>query len=372
MRLIWRDWIGAGLISALLVLGSGGAVAQSTVREFTRIEGEGESVLVGIGLVTGLNATGDSGQDLAVARPLAQMMSALGNEIADFSELAASRSVALVLVRCTLPPSGARVDDKFAVRVSVLNNASSLRGGELFLTPLRGPRPGDGVFAMAQGSLMLESAEHPTTATVDGGARMVRDVVTSPRIAGGFRLVLKPGYSGFAASTHVAQQINDTYFLTTDPSADRIATAVDERTIVVSVPEVERAAPAAFVADVMRTPVSSDQLGKPATVMCNTHTGTINVDGDVRISPAIVTHRNLTITTIVPEPEPDPAAPQVVQQRWARLGDAPPGTPLAGMQDLIDAFNQLNIDPVDQIEILRLLHQGGNLHARLIINGEAL
>ncbi|MEL6328902.1 MAG: flagellar basal body P-ring protein FlgI [Planctomycetota bacterium] len=344
----------------------------NTVRDITRIRGQGESVLQGLGLVIGLNGSGDSGTELAMARPLAETLRRLGNPLPSFDELRNSRSVALVMVTCTVPRTGARMDDTLDVTVSVLNSATSIDGGELFIAPLIGPKPGDPVFAFAQGSVVAEQAERPTVARVRGGARMVRDILTTPPAGGAIDLILDPVYVGYAAATHVAQQINDAYFLTTDPTSEKIARVLDERTIRVLVPEVELEAPAAFIADVLETDILPSQLGVPASVVANTATGAIVVTGDVRISPSVITHRDLVITTTLPTPEPTPEAPIVDRERWATLQtDATTGE-LARIDGLLTAFEQLDIPATDQIAILRMLHSAGKLHAKLIIDGVEL
>ena len=56
-------------IFAILALAVAAPAQQ--VQDFARLSGQGRSVIWGIGLVTGLNNTGDSGKELATARPLA-------------------------------------------------------------------------------------------------------------------------------------------------------------------------------------------------------------------------------------------------------------------------------------------------------------
>jgi flagellar P-ring protein FlgI len=322
--------------------------------------------------VIGLNGTGDSGTELAMARPLAETLRRLGNPIPGFEELRNSRSVALVMVTCTVPRTGARTDDTLDATVSVINSATSIDGGELFIAPLIGPRPGDPVFAFAQGSISAADAARPTIGRVGGGARMVRDIVTTPPAGMAFDLVLDSAYVGYAAASHVAQQINDAYFLTTDPTSEKIARVLDERTVRVTIPEVEREAPAPFIADVQETGIVPSQLGVPASVVCNTRTGAIVITGDVRLSPSVITHADLVITTTLPTPEPTPEAPIVDRDRWARLETGASATELTRLDDLMTAFGQLNINPGDQIAILRMLHGAGKLHGKLVIDGVEL
>src|SRR5690606_16732917 len=100
-------------------------------------------------------------------------------------------------------------------------------------------------------------------------------------------------------------------------------------------------------------------------VVINERTGTIVVSGDVQISPVIISHKGLTITTITPQPAPNVLNPQVIQDPF--LAVDPGGRGGAKLADLLAAFNQLKVEAQDRIEILKLMHQSGKLHAQLIL-----
>ncbi len=362
-----RLTITLSLLTLALLAGPG--LAQTLrITEMARIKGQGVSVLQGLGLVMGLNGTGDSGKELAVARPIAEVLRRNGNPIPDLAELAKSRSVALVMVTCRIPREGAMTDDELDVRISVIHSASSLDGGILYISPLTAPIPGSGVWAYAQGQVIVETPENPTTGFIPGGAYIAKDIVTTPDVKASFELVLDPPYAGFRSAAEVAGAINDEYLLTTRTIGEKIAKVLDERRIRVTVPESERRAPAGFVGDVMATSVSSNRLGLPAQVICNTRTGHIMITGDVRISPAVITHEDLVITTTVPTPQPTAADPLVDKSRWAAIGPGARESDLTRIEDLQNALNQLDVPATDQIQILQMLHRAGKLHARLIID----
>lgn len=359
----------AALSLLALALHAAPASAQTArISELARMKGQGVSMLQGLGLVMGLNGTGDSGKELAVARPIAEVLRRNGNPIPDLEELAKGRSVALVMVTCEVPRDGAKTDDELDVRVSVIHSASSLEGGILYTAPLTAPMPGSGVWGYASGQVIVESADLPTTGYVPGGAYIAKDIDTTPEVKTSFELVLEPQYAGHRASAEIAGAINDEYLLTTRTIGEKIARVVDERTVRVTVPESERRAPAGFVGDVMATSVSISRLAIPAQVICNTRTGQITVTGDVRISPAVITHEDLVITTTIPTPEPTAADPLVDKSRWAALGPGARESDLARIEDLQAALNQLDVPVTDQIQILKMLNRAGKLHARLIID----
>lgn len=350
----------------MLVPGLAGA---STVRDFVRIRGQGESVIQGVGLVLGLNGTGDGGSEMATIRPLAELLRRNEMPVASLEELANAKSAALVMVTCVIPREGARADDTFDARISVLNSASSLKGGELYIAPLTEPRPGGAVYAFAQGMVTIEDEKNPTTGVVARGARMVRAIQTTPPIEGMFDLILDNWYAGWTSAHYLASQINDTYHLDTNPNVERIARVIDDRTIRLTVPPEELETYPAFISDVMQTLIDPKQFGLPAMVIANTKTGSIVVTGNVSISPAVITHDDLVLTTTLPAPVPTPEQPLVESDRWAPLQTAANQNDMARLDDLLAAFKQLDVDPVKQIEILRDLHRSGSLHARLIIDG---
>jgi flagellar P-ring protein precursor FlgI len=345
------------------------ARAGTTVNEIARIQGQGESFLRGMGLVVGLNGTGDSGKDLALARPLAEVYKNNGIPVL-VDELKSTSTVAVVMVLCTVPEGGARTDDRFDISVSAVGNAKSLAGGTLYLAPLAGPYQRDLVYAIAEGKLTIEDPTSPRSARVRSGARMIRDIKTGA-VGESFTLVLRTAFSGWSAASEVATTITQNIYGKSGRAAaglPQIATVLDERSVRIDIPPVERANAAAFIADVLSTPINMSLLKLPAQVIYNRESGVIILTGDVEISPVAITQKDLTITTTVPAPVPTPESPLIETKRWTSLGTNVKNGERAKLQDLLDAFNQLKIPVEEQINILSMLEKTGKLHARLVID----
>ena len=140
------------------------------VKDLTDVAGVRSNQVVGFGLVTGLQQTGD-GKDLPMtAQALKTLLSGLGvsvdGPVTDFdlgdqlASLAAQNAkkevkvenVAAVMVTAEIPPfakPGQRID----IAVSAIGVAKSLRGGQLIMTQLRGI---DGqTYAVAQGAMSI-------------------------------------------------------------------------------------------------------------------------------------------------------------------------------------------------------------------------
>lgn len=360
--------VGAVVAALLAVLMTAVSARAVTVKELARLKGQGESVIQGIGLVVGLSGTGDSGKELAMARPLMQVLGNNGNMLGSAKELANSKSVALVTVTCTIKAGGARADDQLDVFVSVVNSAVSLKGGRLFLSPLKGPNRDDPViYAIAEGPVDIEDASVPTVGRVRGGARMVEDVLM-PAIEEVFDLIILPHFAGYPSATEMASSINHQYFNSPQANGPSIAEVVDDRTIRVTIPEAELASRAGFVADVLNTDINVALLKLPAQVVCNQRTGAIIVTGDVQISPVAITHKDLVITTTIPAPEPTKDDPLVERTRWTGVYTNAKPSETARLTDLLTAFKKLDVPVTEQISILQMLKKAGKLQAELVVD----
>lgn len=350
-------------ILALLCVLCASASHGASVKEIARLDGQGKSVLRGFGLVIGLPGTGDKADQLVVARPLAKLLENEGNPIGNFNELANARSIALVMVTCEIPATGARVDDEIDVFVSSINNAPSLAGGRLFLAPLRGPLPGQGVFAFAEGPVVLEGA-NPASGRVRGGAKLVQNInMQTVAPDGTITLVIHSAFAGWSTSQLLASIVNQ-HRLGLEESGEELARAMSERVIRIRIPEVERPDPANFIADIMGIRFDSSLLDLPARIVVNEREGAIVATGNVEIGPTLITYRDLVINTA---PAGGAQAQQLVgPSRWAAVQTTGRPNETARLQDLLAAFRQIDLPVDDQIAILNMLRRSGNLHAEII------
>ncbi|MCB9838829.1 MAG: flagellar basal body P-ring protein FlgI [Phycisphaeraceae bacterium] len=334
----------------------------TSIQELVRIQGQGDTILQGFGLVMGLPGTGDSGENMMIAKPMVALLEQQGLPISE-ADLEDSRSIAIVEITCRIPEQGARRDDRFDVTVMAINNPQSLAGGQLFLTPLRGPYATHGVYAIAEGPLEIEG-DNPTTGRVRKGARIVEDIL-APSISsdGSLTLVIDPNVSGWTTSQLIASTINQDR-VGFDDSADEIAYALDDRTVRVQIPQAERRDPAAFISDILSIRFDPSLLSLPARVVINEREGVIVVTDDVEISPTILAHGDLMITTVSQAGAPN----ETETSRWATLDTTRPEERSTRLQDLLAAFKQLDVPVNDQIAILMELHRTGALHAELVID----
>ncbi len=357
--------------STLLILAVVDNAMAVKIADITRIGGARTNVLTGLGLVVGLKGTGDGGAYLPAIRPLVSMLSKFSDP-SSVTDLANAANVAIVTLTATVPPNGVANGDHLDVYITSNGAAISLHGGRLFVSPMLGPTGQPYVphdengnplkpipFALADGAVDLEDPSTPTSGVIKGGAVMEVDLPAKYiDDSGRFTLILDDPSASWTTASTIAKLINDAEAA---DSGDTIAVDVDAKNIVVTIPPAERQRPDSFISSVLRLPVP--MLATEARVQINERTGTIILTGDVEISPVVISHRGLTITTLSPTPVPTARDPLVSTQDAIPLDTTNQGG--ARLQDLTNAFDQLKVPVEDRIEIVKELYKTGKLHAKL-------
>jgi flagellar P-ring protein precursor FlgI len=365
-----RLWfVGMHVLMFALLMTASSAHASSRVKDIAGFEGVRDNVLVGYGLVVGLNGTGDDLLKIgATKNSLLGMLERLGINTRD--DVLQTYNVAAVIVTATLPPF-ARQGGKVDITVSSLGNAKSLAGGSLAVTPLMGA---DGeVYAVAQGEVQIGGFS-----AQGQGASVVQGVPTSGRIPNGAIVEREVDFNlGSLNSIKVALHNPD---LTT---ARRVSEAInaflgttaavpsDPGTVLVSVPQGYKGNIVSLMTDVEQLRVEPDS---PAKVVIDERTGVIVIGDQVRISTVAIAQGNLTIR-ITETPQVSQPAPfsetgtttvvprtdiQVDQGQNNKLAVVSQGVSL---QELVNGLNALGIGPRDMISILQAIKAAGALQA---------
>ena len=359
----------AGLLLALVTATT--ASASSRIKDIVDFEGVRDNMLVGYGLVVGLNNTGDTLKTGHFTKQSLQaMLNRLGVKPTDTG--LDSKNVAAVMVTASLPPfarQGSRID----VTVSALGDSKSLLGGTLLVTPLLGA---DGeVYSVAQGQLAVGGFQ------AGGQAETVtKGVPTSGRIASGAIVERELGFEltnkdkvkltlrnpDFTTARRISQAINA--FLGTTAAAPS-----DPTTVQLLVPDSYRNNVVNLLTDIEQLRVEPDQL---ARVVIDEHSGTIVMGENVRISTVAIAQGSLTIRITEAEQvsQPGPFAEvgttttvqrtniEVDQGEDKRLTVLQPGVT---MQELVNGLNALGIGPRDMITILQAIKTAGALQAEI-------
>jgi flagellar P-ring protein precursor FlgI len=326
-------------------------------------------MLIGYGLVTGLNRTGDTLQNRASIRALVNRLQGMGFTVTPAEVMA--RNVAVVMVTARLP-SGARSGHNLDVEVSSTGDATSLEGGVLQLTPLAAP---DGkVYATAQGALVVGGF-----AASQGGTGARKNFPNVARVPQGAIVEQEnPNRVSFSDIETIEWIIHEPDFTTAIRMADAVNDAFDEDvakardggTVKVKVPPRYRGRQVELVAVIESVSVTVDLL---ARVVINERTGTVVMGGDVSIAPVAVAHGGLTIevqrTTSVQQSAPFTRGGNTTVDNTELSADEAAGKLVAiegvTIAELVDALNSLGVSPRDLIQILLTIKAAGALHADL-------
>ena len=160
----------------------------------------------------------------------------------------------------------------------------------------------------------------------------------------------------------VAQAVDKELELSVPPGVERVALALDMKSIVVLLPEHQRGDLASWIRDVQRAPVFVES--NEARVTINRNAGTIVITGDTRMSPVVVSQMGMTVTVVNPLPDGSVPVPPIEQQDFVALDRA--RERLGHVKDLLEALNRLKVPFKDRVSILEEVHRAGRLHARIL------
>ncbi len=340
------------------------------LKELVSLEGVRDNQLIGYGMVVGLRGTGDRQLTIFTAQSLANMLQEMGVTVNP--TLILVKNTASVMVTATLPPfaqSGMHID----ATVAAIGDASSLQGGLLLMTSLRGI---DGqVYSVAQGPLVLggfiaggggnaQIVNHPTVGRVPGGAIVERD---SPSIEPAKQVRLQLHDADFTTAARIADVVN--HHFPADTQA--IAHADNSGLVTVAIPSDFSTRSTEFIAELEKLTVQPDRAAK---VVINERTGTIVMGKEVRVSPVAIMHGDLSvqIQTNYDVSQPGPfsngttqVTPEVsvgVKEEKARNVVLKEG---ATVEELVRALSSIGATPRDIIAILQSLSAAGALESEI-------
>jgi flagellar P-ring protein FlgI len=262
------------------------------IRDITSVEGVRNNMLVGYGLVVGLNRTGDSQQTYFTVQTLANAMQKLGVLITPAQ--VEVKNVASVFVTASLPPF-ARPGSTLDVTVSSVGDAKSLVGGILLMSALHGP---DGqIYAEAQGPLVMggymagtgingKEVNSATVGTIPNGGLVERDASIDLHDFKTVSLLLRN--PDFTTAKQIADAVNQDFQKT-------VASAIDSTRVDVSVADTGAASVPVLISRLQNLPLT---VYTPAKIVINERTGTIVLGGDVKLTPVSVIHGNLSIQVV--------------------------------------------------------------------------
>ena len=337
------------------------------IKDIASFSGVRDNQLVGYGLVVGLSGTGDKKDSAFTMRSMVNMLEKMGVQV-DMKQMK-PKNVAAVMVTARMPVSskpGSRLD----VTISSLGDSTSLLGGVLIQTPLKGV---DGkVYALAQGALAVGGF------SVTGGqAQAQKNITTVGQIPGG-AIIERAVPFDFNSMSNLTLSMNAPDFSTTNQVVERINTALggnfavaeDIGTIRMDIPNDFKGNIVPLMASLENIEVIPDSAAK---VVVDEKTGTIILGREVRITRVAVSHGNLQVMVQenlnVSQPNMfaggstaiTPSTDIAAREEQRRLNILEGAT----LQELVDGLNSVGATPRDLISILRAMKAAGALHAQL-------
>lgn len=333
--------------------------------------GARSNVIMGYGIVVGLNGTGDSKQVEVTSIAMSNAISRWGT-VVDPKNFR-SKNIAIVSVTAELPPFAAP-GRKIDITVQSLGDCKSLEGGVLLPTPLATMTDYSNVYAMAAGAVSIGGfnaggggnsvrKNHPTVGRVPEGADIQKSVPTQ-FVFNGNTLYYDLDNPDFTTVKRTADKIQETF-----PGLG--VQAVDAVTIAITIPSADDAV--SVISQIQKMEVMANS---EPTVVINERTGTIVIGGNVRLGPALIAHGSLRVQietefiTSQPGPFSNGETTIVPSTRTGASEDAPEVVvvaPNATLDDLAKIFQAMDVSARDIIAILQALADQGALKARIRI-----
>ncbi|MCX7965208.1 MAG: flagellar basal body P-ring protein FlgI [Syntrophorhabdaceae bacterium] len=341
------------------------------IKEIAYIDGIRNNQLIGYGIVIGLNGTGDKANTVFTNQSLANMLEKMGIKVDPNATKV--KNVAAVMVTANLPPFS-KVGSTIDVTVSSIGDATSLTGGVLLMTPLRGA---DGeVYAVAQGALIVGGfsvggagatvqKNHTTVARIPNGATIEREI--------GYEFVKRDSIiislktHDFTTARRIEERINSLY--------NDISHAKDAGTIYVKIPDNMKENPVKFLSLIENLDVKPDSVAK---IVVDEKTGTIVIGENVRISTVAISQGNISVMVkedfkvSQPLPFAPPGAQTVVTPDTRIRAEEDKGKLFIvegdlTIKELVNALNAIGVSTREMISILQTIKAAGALHAELEI-----
>lgn len=348
------------------------------IKDLAGIRGMRDNQLIGVGIVTGLNGTGDSMGSFMARKALRNALERMAISVKP-SEII-GRSVAGVMVRAILPPF-AKQGQKLDVTVSTIGDAITLRGGMLLIAPLRGPN--GVVFATAEGPIIgiplgveLPAARAlvggqdysfdarrntvPTVGYVIGGAIVEKEILID--LNSRTRLFFNLKQPDFTTSFRLSKIINKQL-------GDGSARPVDAGTVEISVPASYLGQSVELISRIENLEIEPDAVAK---VVLDERTGTVVMGPNVRILPIAISFGNLDIRigeeiAQPPVPAQAQAQPPVTQPESTEKPSVILFKGGVDIKEVVNGLNKIGISSTDLIEVFKTIKSAGALQADLII-----
>lgn len=338
-----------GLLFLLMMVQLFGEVR---VKDLAKIQGVQEIQVVGYGLVVGLRGTGDKQRTVFTVQSITKMLQQMG--VAVDANKSRVKNVAAVMVTGKLRPFSKK-GSKFDIQVSSLGDATSLEGGTLIMTPLRGAD--NMIYAVAQGPLSIgglntgagrnDRRNYELVALIPNGAVLEQEVIfdLTEGIGADNYLNLILNEPDFTTIIRLNQAIDEKFGQT-------ISQAQDAGLLKIKVPMEYNNTQGIvkMISLIENLTIIPDDV---ARVIINERTGTVIAGMNVGISKVSISHHNINLQIGTPEGGVPAQARAIVLDEKVNV------------EELAKALNAIGISARDMVSIFQALKKAGALKADL-------
>ncbi|BBE29940.1 flagellar P-ring protein [Tepiditoga spiralis] len=322
------------IILVLILIVSILSFANVRIKDISDFRGARDNQLFGIGIVTGLNGTGDSGN--IPSEMLNNLFKNLGMQI---KNQITSKNTAVVIITADIP-SFYKEGMKLDVTVSAVGDSKSIENGVLIQTPLYGAD--NNVYAVAQGNVLTGGAEVKSTnlqkkykvsGYIPQGAIVEKEIPAN--IVSNNTITLNLKHPDFSTAARVSMAINVTF-------SDKISKAMDSSSIKIKIPDVFYDDVVSFLALIEEIEVQPDVK---AQIIINEKTGTIVLGGKVKLADFSLSYGNFVIS----------------------VNDGSINGNPATIDNVIAALKASGATPQDIIAIIQNLSKAGYIYGEVVV-----
>ncbi|MDD4527252.1 MAG: flagellar basal body P-ring protein FlgI [Candidatus Margulisbacteria bacterium] len=349
-------------------------VVNTRVKDICRLLNDRQNMLIGYGLVVGLQGTGDDASNEIARQGVANLLSNFGVNNLDIDNLK-SKNTAVVMVTAKLGAFN-MPGDNIDVQVSSLGQASSLKGGVLLFTPLKAGN--GGVYAIAQGPVAVggysvegksskSMKNHVASGVIPNGAIVENSVATELVTNGELVWILdKQDFNTAENIKNAIEKLNK----------DWDVKAVSAAQVSLKVPSEYVGREISLISMVEDLDVDTDSV---ARIIINERTGAIVMGGPVKIAPVVVAHQNLNISVKNSSQVVQPGAfaggdTAIVETSRISVEEGKTGRAVEIVQtkentieQVVSVLNRIGMSPGDIISILQMMKEAGAVKAKLEI-----
>ncbi len=331
-------------IIIIIFIASMNAQVKVKIKNLVYLEGLNENSLIGYGMVTGLNSTGDTKKYELSEKVMATILNNMGIDVGN--ESLDSKNNALVLVTAKLP-ANVKEGETIDVNVASIGDAKSITSGLLLQSPLKGLD--NQVYAVAEGIVTIvdPSEKNQASGMIPSGAILQREFKSD--YIHNNKLIMTLRNPDFGTANKIKNAINENEDL-----ANLTVTVLNDKIIEIDVTEDMKKDLPKVISQIQNIEIEPESKAK---IVINKRSGVIVFSGDIKLLESAVSYKNMDILI-------KSRASKGTTEETKNIVYLDPSSDI---QSLIDGLNKLGAKTEDIISILYSLKKAGALFADIII-----